>query len=71
MSSVDDVTVDCRRRYKNTSSGSATSWNLDALGNWTGGSQSRTFNAQNQITGITGTGLVTPTYDSNGNTTLR
>jgi len=46
------------------------SWNLDALGNWTstqGGSQTRTFNSQNQITGISG--LTTPTYDNNGNMT--
>ena len=41
------------------------SWNLDALGNWTGGSQNRTFNAQNQITAMTG--FTTPTYDNNGN----
>src|SRR6185312_7918287 len=35
------------------------SWSLDALGNWTAtqnGTQTRTFNAQNQITGISGQG---------------
>lgn len=52
----------------NTLSGSSNSWSLDALGNWTstaGGSQTRGFNAQNQITSITS--LSTPTYDNNGN----
>jgi RHS repeat-associated protein len=45
------------------------SWTLDALGNWTSsdlsGTQARTFNAKNQITGIGS--LSTPTYDPNGN----
>jgi len=51
-----------------TSPSTTNNWNLDALGNWTGtGSQTRTFNAQNQITGISG--LTTPTYDNNGNMT--
>jgi len=53
-----------------TSPTATNNWNYDALGNWTstqGGSQSRTFNAQNQIASISG--LTTPTYDSNGNTT--
>ena len=44
-------------------------WTLDALGNWTSsdlsGTQARTFNAKNQITGIGS--LSTPTYDPNGN----
>ena len=49
------------------------SWNLDSQGNWssstTGGvTQTRTANAQNQITSITGT-TGTPAYDSNGNMT--
>jgi len=49
------------------------SWNLDALGNWTGlttdaNTQSRTFNAQNQVTSISGAS--TPSYDNNGNTTM-
>jgi RHS repeat-associated protein len=48
------------------------SWSFDALGNWTnvttdGVSQNRTANQQNQITSITG--LTTPGYDKNGNTT--
>ncbi|NNM84879.1 MAG: RHS repeat-associated core domain-containing protein [Phycisphaerales bacterium] len=49
------------------------SWNLDSQGNWssstTGGTtQTRTTDAQNQITSITGT-AGTPQYDSNGNMT--
>jgi len=54
----------------NTISDSSNSWNYDALGNQTstqGGSQTRTFNAQNQIASISG--LTTPTYDNNGNMT--
>ena len=48
------------------------SWGLDAVGNWTsvttnGSTQNRTANADNQITSISG--LTTPTYDGNGNTT--
>jgi RHS repeat-associated protein len=48
------------------------SWSLDALGNWSsvtsdGSTQTRTANAQNQITSISG--LTTPGYDANGNTT--
>ena len=51
-----------------TSPSTTNNWNLDAVGNWTAtGSQTRTFNAQNQITGISG--LTTPTYDNNGNMT--
>ncbi len=48
------------------------SWNLDALGNWTGLSEndgpteSRTHNLQNEITGI---GSTTLAYDANGNLT--
>jgi RHS repeat-associated protein len=47
-------------------------WNYDALGNWNsvttdGSTQTRTANAQNQITSISG--ATTPTYDSNGNMT--
>ena len=57
-------------------------WTLDALGNWStfvtdtnGGvqgvsgetTQTRTFNARNQITSISG--ATTPVYDNNGNTT--
>ncbi len=47
------------------------SWNLDAQGNWSGftsngTAQTRTANAQNQITSITGTSA-TPTYDAAGN----
>jgi YD repeat-containing protein len=48
------------------------SWGLDAVGNWTsvttnGSTQTRTANADNQITSISG--LTTPTYDGDGNTT--
>ena len=47
------------------------SWNLDSQGNWSsvttnGTTQTRTANAQNQITSISGTSA-TPTYDANGN----
>jgi RHS repeat-associated protein len=47
-------------------------WNYDALGNWNsvttdGSTQTRTANAQNEITSISG--ATTPTYDSNGNMT--
>jgi RHS repeat-associated protein len=48
------------------------SWGLDAAGNWTsvttnGSTQTRTANANNQITSISG--LTTPGYDGNGNMT--
>jgi RHS repeat-associated protein len=48
------------------------SWSFDALGNWSNfvsdsTTQTRTHNSQNQITSISG--LTTPTYDNNGNTT--
>jgi RHS repeat-associated protein len=48
------------------------SWTLDALGNWSsvttnGNAQTRTANAQNEITSISG--ATTPGYDHNGNTT--
>jgi RHS repeat-associated protein len=48
------------------------SWGLDALGNWTsvttnGTTQTRTANAQNQYTSISGG--TTPSYDGNGNMT--
>ena len=47
-------------------------WNYDALGNWSGvttdgTTQTRTANAQNEITAISG--ATTPTYDANGNMT--
>jgi RHS repeat-associated protein len=53
--------------------GHSQSWALDALGNWTsvttdGSTQTRTANAQNQYTSVSGGG-VTPTYDNNGNLT--
>ncbi len=43
-------------------------WAMDALGNWSssttnGTAQTRNFNSQNQITGISGT-TATPTYDA-------
>ena len=46
-------------------------WSLDALGNWStlttnGTSQSRTHNAQNQVTGVGSTSL---SYDANGSMT--
>jgi RHS repeat-associated protein len=51
-----------------SSPSTSNNWALDAQGNWTStGSQTRTFNSQNQITGISG--LTAPTYDNNGNTT--
>jgi len=48
------------------------SWSLDAVGNWpsvtlNGTAQTRTANQQNEITSISG--LTTPGYDLNGNTT--
>jgi YD repeat-containing protein len=48
------------------------SWDYDAQGNWQsvttdGSTQTRTHNAQNEITSISG--AVTPTYDANGNLT--
>src|SRR5262249_8079319 len=48
------------------------SWGFDALGNWSsfttnGTTQTRSANAQNEITSITG--LTTPAYDANGNMT--
>jgi YD repeat-containing protein len=48
------------------------SWAFDALGNWTSftsdsNTQARTANQQNEITSISG--LTTPGYDANGNTT--
>jgi RHS repeat-associated protein len=52
--------------------GHSQSWNLDARGNWTsvttdGNTQTRTANAQNQYTSVSGGN--TPTYDNNGNLT--
>jgi RHS repeat-associated protein len=54
------------------SNGHNQSWKLDALGNWTsvttdGNTQTRTANAQNQFTSVSG--RATPTYDNNGNLT--
>jgi RHS repeat-associated protein len=48
------------------------SWDYDAQGNWqsvttNGNTQTRSHNAQNEITGISG--ATTPTYDANGNLT--
>jgi RHS repeat-associated protein len=47
-------------------------WNLDSVGNWSsvttdGSTQTRTANAQNEITSVSG--ATTPTYDANGNLT--
>lgn len=50
-----------------TTATATNNWNLDALGNWNStGSQTRTFNSQNQITAVSG--HTTPAYDNNGNT---
>ena len=53
------------------SSSRTQAWNLDALGNWStlttnSTGQSRTHNAQNQVTGVGSTSL---TYDANGSMT--
>ena len=62
------------RGESNTLGGVANqSWTLDSQGNWSsvttnGTTQTRTANAQNQITSISGTSA-TPTYDANGNMT--
>ena len=53
------------------SSSRTQAWNLDALGNWSNlstnsTSQSRTHNAQNQVTGVDSTSL---TYEANGSMT--
>jgi RHS repeat-associated protein len=55
-----------------TRGGHNRSWDYDAQGNWesvitNGSTQTRTHNAQNEITGISG--ATTPTYDANGNLT--
>lgn len=52
--------------------GQTQSWGLDGNGNWTtfitnGLPQTRTFNSQNEITGISG--ATTPPFDANGNMT--
>lgn len=52
--------------------GHTQTWTYDALGNWTsvttdGNTQTRTANAQNQYTSVSGG--TTPTYDNNGNLT--
>ncbi|HEX4612570.1 MAG TPA: RHS repeat-associated core domain-containing protein, partial [Urbifossiella sp.] len=52
--------------------GETESWDYDALGNWTGvdvngTTQTRTANAQNEYTGVSG--ATTPGYDANGNMT--
>ena len=50
----------------NSISGSSNAWSLDALGNaTTTGGATQTFNAQDQITAITG--KTSPVYDNNGN----
>jgi RHS repeat-associated protein len=65
-------TYDSLNRLTSVSRGGAAyqSWNLDAQGNWSsftssGNTQTRTANAQNQITSVSG--QTTPTYDANGN----
>jgi RHS repeat-associated protein len=64
---------DSLNRLTSFSRGSTTteSWSLDALGNWlsvttNGSTQTRSANAQNQVTAISG--ATTPAYDNNGNT---
>jgi RHS repeat-associated protein len=52
--------------------GDLQSWDFDSLGNWdsvttNGTTQTRSANAQNEITSISG--ATTPTYDANGNMT--
>jgi RHS repeat-associated protein len=52
--------------------GDSQSWDFDSLGNWdsvttNGTTQTRSANAQNEITSISG--ATTPTYDANGNMT--
>ncbi len=66
-------TYDSLNRLTSVTRGGASyqSWNLDSQGNWSsftsnGNTQTRTANAQNQITAISGTSA-TPTYDANGN----
>ena len=66
-------TYDSLNRLTSVTRGGASyqSWNLDAQGNWSsftsnGVQQTRTANAQNQITTISGTAS-TPVYDANGN----
>ena len=54
--------------------GPGTSYALDSLGNWAtwqgpGVTQTRTFNAGNEITGVTG-GRATPTYNRAGDMTF-
>ncbi len=54
-----------------TSPSQTQTWSLDALGNWSsvttnGSTTTRTFNAQNQTTSVSGG--TAPTYDNNGNT---
>ena len=52
-----------------STSSTSNNWNLDSLGNHmsTATQSHNTFNAQNEITGMTG--FTTPTYDNNGNMT--
>ncbi len=68
-------TYDPLNRLQSSTLGGAASqsWTLDSQGNWSsftsnGTTQTRTANAQNQITSISGTSA-TPTYDANGNMT--
>ncbi len=71
--SVDAFVPLSLRGESNTLGGVANqSWTLDSQGNWSsvttnGTTQTRTANAQNQITSISGS--ATPTYDANGNMT--
>jgi len=65
-------TLDSGRTAISGSASRTQDWNYDALGNWDGvatdgNTESRTANAQNEITSISG--ATTPTYDSNGNMT--
>jgi hypothetical protein len=56
-----------------TAPSASQTWTLDALGNWSGdsgqsnGTETRTFNAQNQITEADGDSTINVTYDNNGN----
>jgi len=69
----EQYTYDNNNQLKSFTRGTETkSWSYDALGNWTsvttnGVTQTRTANAQNQYTSISG--QTTPAYDNDGNLT--
>ncbi|MBA4192465.1 MAG: hypothetical protein C0467_31235, partial [Planctomycetaceae bacterium] len=70
--SFDRGTLDGTKTGLTGAASRSQSWDYDALGNWdgvttNGTTETRTANAQNEITSISG--ATTPTYDSNGNMT--